>query len=158
MSDPILSLRSTENWQLVYNETATAGRRGPAVYIPIAAFDIPILLSSPILVIEAENLDVKPWWWLGCRLQQVLQVGIVPDRALGQFVNVPVNRPRLFRFPRMTADYSLRVEVPPWFEKLKISIFEYTGPIGDSTERLVQDQADLIRIDLTRIETKIDQL
>lgn len=158
MSDPILELGLEANWELIYNETATAGVAPGGGYFPIMAFDVPVLLSSPIIVVEAQNLDAKPWWYLGARLQQVLSVGIAPDRAVGSFLRVPVNRPRLLRFPRLSADYSLRVEIPPWYSRMKISLFEYVGPIGDSTEQAVTEQGELIRVDLTRIETKIDNL
>lgn len=158
MSDPILELGNPSNWELIYNETFTAGAAPRGGYFPLQPVDIPVLLSSPIIVVEAQNLDAKPWWYLGCRMQQVLSVGIAPDRVLGAFVRCPVNRPRIFRFPRLAADYSLRAEIPPWYERMKISVFEYLGPIGDTTERAVIDQGELIRIDLTRIETKIDSL
>lgn len=158
MSDPILELSNPAHWEFVYNETFRAGALPGNRYIPLQPVDIPVLVSSPLLVIEAENLDAKPWWFLGCRIQQRFSVGIAPDTALGAFVRVPVNRPRLFRFPRLSADYSLRAEIPPWYDRMKIVIYEYTGPIGDTTERAVIEQGDLIRVDLTRIETKIDNL
>lgn len=158
MSDPILNLSTESNWALIYNETTAAGRIGSGAYSPIAAFTIPVLLSSPIVVVEAQNLDARPWWYLGCRLQQVVTVGIAPDQAIGSLLRVPVNRPSLLRFPRWAADYALKCEIPPWFDRMKISIFEYVGQIGDSTEQTVNEQADLIRIDLSRIESKIDQL
>jgi hypothetical protein len=41
---------------------------------------------------------------------------------------------------------------------MKIAIHEYAGDIGDTTEELIIERSDVIRVDLTRIETKIDQL
>jgi hypothetical protein len=108
--------------------------------------------------VEAANLDAKPWWFLGLRLQQIIQVGVAPSTALADFRRIPVNRPSLCRFPRLADDYLLKVEIPPWYDRMKVSIYEYDGPIGDTTEELIIERSDVIRVDLTRIEAKIDNL
>lgn len=157
MGNPIVDLNSPDNWQLAYNETTVAGRLAGG-YIPLIPFDLPILFTSPLLLISAENIDAKPWWFLGCKLQQKVLTAISPGEAIGRYAKVPINRPALFRFPMYSAQYSLRCEVPPWFDRMKISVWEYSGVIGDSTETLIQDNSDLIRIDLLRIETKVNEL
>lgn len=157
MGDIIVSLAEAENWDLVYDEVIYAGRVGGG-YIPIAPFDLPVLAHSSLLLCYAENIDAKPWWYLGCRLHQQIETAISPGIASGRFAKVPINRPALLRFPLYAPQYSLRCEIPPWFDRMKIAIWEYSAPIGDSTEQLVQDSRDLIRIDLIRIETKVDNL
>lgn len=157
MGNPIVNLNDPANWSLAYNETTIAGRLAGG-YIPLVPFDLPILFTSPLLLISAENIDAKPWWYLGCRLQQKVETAISPGEAIGRYARVPVNRPALFRFPMYSAQYSLRCEVPYWFEKMKISVWEYAATVGDSTEELIQDNSDLIRIDLLRIEAKVNEL
>lgn len=158
MGNPIVDLNNPNHWEMVYNQTTHAGRLSSIEYFPIQPFDLPVLCTSPILYISAENIDAKPWWYLGCRLQQRISTALSPGDVVGRYARVPVNRPALFRFPMYAAQYSLRAEIPPWFEQMKIAIWQYSGPIGDSTEQLIQDNADLIRIDLIRIETKVDNL
>lgn len=87
-----------------------------------------------------------------------MQTAISPGEAIGRYAKVPVNRPSLFRFPMYAAQYSLRCEIPPWFDRMKISVWEYSAVVGDSTEALVEESTDLIRVDLLRIETKVNQL
>lgn len=158
MGNPIVDLNNPDHWDMVYNQTTHAGRLSSIEYYPIAPFDLPILCTSPLLFVSAENINAKPWWYLGCRLQQRIQTALSPGDVVGRFAKVPVNRPSLFRFPMYAAQYSLRCEIPPWFEQMKLAIWQYSGPIGDSTEQLIQDNSDLIRIDLIRIETKVDNL
>jgi len=158
MGEPILNLSSTSEWQLVYNETKTAQYLNASTYRPIPAFQLPFILHSPILLVEASNLDARPWWFLGCRLQQIINVGVAPDTAATNLLKIPVNRPKLVRFARLADDYLLKIEIPPWFDAMKIAIHEYTGPIGDTTEELIIERSDVIRVDLARIEAKIDQL
>jgi hypothetical protein len=158
MGDPIVDFGATENWALVYNQTKNAIWINSTTYTPIPKFQLPFILNSPYLLVEAANLDAKPWWYLGCRVQQIISVGVAPDTAGTGLIRVPVNRPKLVSFPRYSDDYLLKIEIPPWFEQMKISIWEYTGEIKDTTEELVIERSDVIRVDLTRIETKIDQL
>lgn len=158
MSELLVNFGDETNWQPIHNQTVVAPQRGGAQYVPLLPFDLPVLVSSPILMALAENLDVRPWWFLGYRLQQLVETGIAPGEMVGGFANVPLNRPKLIRFPRYSAQYALRVHVPPWLDRMKIVIYEYVGDISDTGEALTQEQADLIRIDLLRIEAKINQL
>ena len=160
MATLLLDLNNEQNWQLAYNETAVAGRVGGSTleYYPLLPFELPILLQSPILLISAENIDAKPWWFLGLRIQQRVSTSLSFGEVSGSNRKIPVNRPSLIQFPPYAPQYSLRVEIPPWFDKMKIAVWEYTGLIDDSTESLVQERTDVIRVDLTRIETKIDAL
>jgi hypothetical protein len=64
----------------------------------------------------------------------------------------------LIQFPRYAPQYRLEVEVPKWHKEMDLTIWEYIGPITDTTVQAVLEQADLIRVDLLRIETKLDAL
>lgn len=158
MGEIQVNLQDEQNWQLAYNETIQAGRLSANEYYPIKPLDLPILIESSIILVIAENINAKPWWFLGCRMQQIVQTGIAPGEVLGSLAKIPVNRPKLQRFPRLSAQYALRVEIPPWFDRMKIVVYEYIGPIEDSTEQLLTESTDLIRIDLLRIETKLNNL
>jgi hypothetical protein len=75
MGEPLLDLSSNDSWQLVYNETKTASYLNSTDYRPIPSFELPFILHSPYLLIEAANIEAKPWWFLGCRilLWQILE-------------------------------------------------------------------------------------
>lgn len=158
MGEPILELSSSANWEQVYNETKSATYLNRTDFMAIPAFTLPFILNSPYIVVEASNINAKPWWFLGCRLQQVISVGIAPNAVATDLWRVPVNRPMLIRFPRLVEDYLLKIEIPPWFDRMKIAVHAYTGTIKDSTEELIIERSDVIRVDLTRIEAKIDAL
>lgn len=158
MGNPIVDLNNPDNWEMAYNETTNAGRLNALEYFPIQPFDLPILFTSPLLFISVENIDAKPWWYLGCRLQQRISTALSPGDVVGRYAKVPINRPALFRFPMYAAQYSLRAEIPPWFDRMKIAVWEYVGQVGDSTDALIEESTDLIRVDLLRIETKVDNL
>lgn len=158
MGNPIVNLGSPDNWALVYNQTKEASYYNSTSYYPLPAFQLPFILHSPYLLVEAANIEAKPWWYLGCRLQQIINVGVAPDSAGTGLIKIPVNKPRVVKLPTYASDYLVKIEIPPWFNKMKIAIWEYTGEIKDSTEELIIERSDVIRVDLVRIENKINQL
>jgi hypothetical protein len=159
LSDPVLNLTDGSYWRQIYQQLHRANPASPRGYYPIPPITIPILLSNYIVAVAAESQLARSNWWLGCRLQMVIDV---PGSAFGNVeahqVNVPLNRGVLVSLPHLAPQYKLRADVPSWHQELSLTIYEYMGPSGDSTETLIQNQSDLIRVDLVRIERKIDYL
>lgn len=158
MGEPVLQIDNAAHWQQVYSEqkTRASGQNGE---IPIPDFDIPILLTSHVLAVGTSSEYARSHWWLGCRVQQVLSAtgtgfGYLP----AAIVNIPVNRVTLVILPRYAAQFRLRVSVPYWHRELRVTVYEYVGPISDSTEDLVVERTDVVRVDLARIEAKVDDL
>lgn len=156
-----LELTASEYWEEVYRETKRVQpsprfpRRG---YIPIPPYTVPILLESPILALEFRALESRPTWYVGGRCRQVIQSGNGPDLQ-GNQVTVPLNRGlHLYFFQRLAPQYQLYVEVPHWHMDSEIAVWQYSGPVMDTTEALIQQSTDQIRVDLVRIETKVNQL
>lgn len=159
MSQPVLDLTGVGNWSQVYDESRTAVLMAPDAYIPIPAFEVGVLIESPILAVRAFCQSAKPTWRFGGLLIQRFQIGTggaasplplaeASDRALR------VNRTQLIVFPKLTANYELLFTCPYWFPDCRLTVWEYSGVNSDTTEKLLE----LIQIDLNTIEVKIDNL
>ncbi len=153
-----LQLRDPANWGQVYDLNRQATPYGANGFIPIPRFEVPIVFHSPILSIAAVNSYAYGWWRLGCRVRQLFDVPQTVE--IGSFERmVLINRGgTLVQFPRYADQYRLEINVPHWHREIRLTIWEYIGPITDTTAQLVAEQTELIRIDLLRIETKIDAL
>lgn len=159
MSEPVLQLNQAEHWELLYSELKIANELVPGRYAPILPFTIPILASSPWIAIGTNSSQARSHWWLGCRVQFEIAVPNSPFQTISATqVNVPLNNFSLYKFQALQSSYRLKVQVPWWHKELGITIYQYTGPYSDSTEDLIIEQADVIRVDLVRIETKVDNL
>jgi hypothetical protein len=155
----VLDFRNSAHWGPPYQIARRANLYGSTgLFFPIPTFQIPILFESPILAIAAENQDAHSWWRLGCRVRQLFDVEGPTEVASTQRVVLLNRGGTLIQFPRYAPQYRLEVEVPKWHKEMDLTIWEYIGPITDTTVQAVLEQADLIRVDLLRIETKLDAL
>lgn len=161
MREIILSTNA-DSWNNAYSVTLTAEalpQYGNDRYIPIELFTIPLLYESHILMASTEIEDANPRWRMGVRLRQLLEANYLPvPNAQGSEVIVPPNRGIVATFPRITQQYRLQIWIPWWFRQVTVRIWQYQGVDEGRLEELVASQTDVIRVDLTRIETKIDDL
>lgn len=155
-----LQLRDSVNWGTPYQTLRRANLYGSTgLFFPIPAFQIPIQFESPILAIVAESQEALSHWRLGCRVRQMFNADIAALEVTGTQRAVLLNRgPTLIHFPRYAQQYRLEVSVPRWHKEMSLTIWEYIGPITDTIEQTVLEQSDLVRVDLLRIEAKIDAL
>lgn len=160
MSEPIApNLISPGSWVQVYSEQRTAQSVSDNEFYPIPPYFVSILLHSPLLVVGTTSNDARSTWRLGGYLQQYIDA---PDTDFIEIPTskkfVPLNGFTLVRYPMWTTAYKLRFQVPSWIREIRLLVYEYQGTLTDSTEDLIRATTDLIRVDLTRIETKVDAL
>ena len=159
MSELLLELSNSQHWEQAYEREFVAQRTGSGgYYYPIPEFEIPILFTSNILAVATDQPEARTGWWYACSLRMYLDgPGIVGGEVFGIRRKIPLNRSTLIRLPKILPQYKLKVSIPPWHRKLSLTIWEYQGPVNDSTEDLIRETGETIRIDLARIEFKIDQ-
>lgn len=157
MGEPILQLGNPDNWQQVYEASFNAAPAPNGRYYPINPVVMPVLLSSPIVALAAFSLDAAPRWRLGYWARQYIVTngfGAIEGATQKAFLN----RFMIARYRMLAPQYQLRLEIPYWLRSIDITIWEYSSTVGDSTEALITEQAELTRVDLLRIESKISQL
>jgi hypothetical protein len=160
--------QSLGNWRLLYfqrligNEAARQVRGIPL----IEPIELPISVSSRVLAVSAIYAQAPPTWNLAGYLYQEIQ-GINLDDSLtwGEMGGSPavvdaskrrvqLNATQLFVFPRLASESRFRFEAAYWMPRLNLGIWEYIGAESDSTADLI----NAARVDLARIEFKVDQL
>ncbi|NEQ20658.1 MAG: hypothetical protein F6K28_15745 [Microcoleus sp. SIO2G3] len=158
MSEPRLELGSAANWRSVYQQMHRANPSRRRGYIPITPIQIPILFESHILAAAGDSEFAREHWWLGYRLKMMIDVpGTDFLDVAGHEVNIPVNRGgKLIQLPKLAPQFRLIAEVPYWHEEMLITIYEYIGTYSDSTEALIEDRTDQIRIDIARLEQRLN--
>jgi hypothetical protein len=155
MGFPVLDLLGF-NWQLLYQDSRVrdAGR--------IEAFTLPIVFHSTILAVGTSSMSAQPNWYRGgwlVRRMNLPGVGVgIPSRDQFNLEAdnrlIPVNRTVLVHYPRDLPDFHLRFQPVSWLRDISIAVWEYTGPISDSTDDLVET----LKVDIARVEAKIDRL
>jgi hypothetical protein len=159
MSYQLLQLSNSANWEQRYSTTRNAVSLGAgSAFAPIPSITVPILISSHIIVVYVNTASSKDTWYFGGLISQKINLGLtvggLPDSDAVQKNRLYLNRLTLLVWPRIASTYAVEVEIPKWFRQVSITLWEYIGPVADSTENMIQD----LKTDLSRIESKIDSL
>lgn len=134
----LLDIQNGANWDLVYTDTKlVAPGNKPGTYIPIPSYKIPVLFTSNIIAVQLTSSNASPSWYLGARLQQVIQsAGVTSTEYWGKQYQAGLNRTNLLVLPALAPQYALHVSFPRWIQDIQIDIAEYTGPRGEALPAL----------------------
>lgn len=151
--------RST-SWAEKYStqrfEIQLPGRNPPRKSIP--PFTVPFLIERPIIAIWTDSDGKRPNWNLGGFVRWSIQsAALGPElRSLnGPSLSLQLGQSTLIDMREAGAEtFQLKITPQRYLPDLRLKVYEYIGPIADSTEELI----DVARVDLARIEGKIDAL
>lgn len=157
MQDLILELGNPANFMQVYDERRDVAPAGGGFSEPLPAFEIPFLFSQPLLAVKAFSQSARGTWRFGGTLTQRVQLG---SGGSGSVLPIAENQRRALRlgrtelcyFPAISNQYELLLEAPHWLDDLRVTIWEYVGPISTPELELTQ----LLRIDVLRVEAKVN--
>ncbi len=125
------------NWELLYDVELEAVRLpapgGTSRYIPIDPVLIPFQLDNLNIAIRTENANAAPRWYLGCRVDAIFQiVQSGPNLPLSELIfhrfDARINKTTYIYLPDYSPQYQLRLDIPYWFDSLKIKLWQYIGP------------------------------
>jgi hypothetical protein len=158
MAEPLLDLLNQNNWNQIYEEARTAQAAMEAGgYYPIPIFEIPLALQSRVLAVRCFSSTAKFTWRFAGNLKAQVSAPIAginsPPLEVAN-IYLQLNRTKLVVLQPYVSNYNLVLENAPWLKDLKITIWEYTGAIEDTTEELI----GIARVDILRVEAKIDDI
>ncbi len=159
MSTSILDLGNSANWQLFYSNSLAADTPlGTHKPVPIPEFTLPVQLDRHIIAIAITSSTAKPTWYFAGFLNQRIAIGLVvsglPDSDVLQRRKLYLDRISVLIFPKLSTSYSLSLELPKWFTKANLTVWEYVGPESDSTENLIATLQNTVNA----IKAKTDKL
>jgi hypothetical protein len=162
MGQPVIDLSNSNNWLLVWEKLTIAQRvviDPEKQFHPIPSINMPVQLESHIFAVLIENQKARSSWRYAGRITQLIQTGIIGyggsnDVEVAEFRKLWLNRVSLYIFPKVTNTFSLKFDVPRWFEEISITVWEYIGLKSDSTETLINS----LKQDVLRLEAKVDDI
>jgi hypothetical protein len=154
VSQPILDLGNTNNWQPIWNISKASEQmpNKPVGYsLPIEPIVVPFLLENHIIALYAESITAKYRWKLAGKVTKKIATGITVGGAVDtsssdkrSFYLKEIN---LFRFTQLTSTYALEIAPMWWLSQINLTLWIYTGVNRDS----VTEQ-------LNRIELAVDEI
>jgi hypothetical protein len=159
MHDLILDLSNQANFLQVYDVLREVEPAGNGYSTPIPAFEIPFLFSRPVLAVKAFSQSARSYWKYGGTLTQRVQLGSGGTNSLLPIAennrrSLRLGRTELCYFPMISSQYELLLECPHWLDDVRVTIWEYVGPI--TTEQM--QMWELLRIDVLRVEAKVNAI
>lgn len=155
----LIDLDAASLWEQRYvTHKYGAARPTGRGFRPIAPFKIPLLLESPIVAVRASSEDGGKDWKLGAWCDRIIPTSS-PVAAIAQISAdrspLGLGKTTLLDYTQNPVEtYQLQLEPPFWMPDLRIEVWEFMGAIGDT----LADDLDVARVDLVRIEAKIDAL
>lgn len=142
---------SQNNWEVIYDITLEAVSITTTRFTPIPDHQIPLTLDTHVLLVGSSSFKVRPTWKLGFYLNMVVNApGVGNFTAANQPIPLGLS---LVRFPPISSEFFLKVNIPKWHQEMSIRVWKYIGGSLD-----VFDYFHEINTDLIRIENKIDNL
>lgn len=155
-------------WRLVYYQQLIGDPRNQRTRTPmIDPIEIPVTIASRVLAVGATYIQAPPTWNVaGFLYQELDQIAlndllVFPDIGSGGNTaldtgsrRVLLNNLQLYIFPRLASEHRYRFEAMRWIPRLTLGIWEYTGMESDSDSETLE----AIRVDLARLELKVDSL
>ncbi|PSB20555.1 hypothetical protein C7B65_06520 [Phormidesmis priestleyi ULC007] len=133
----------------------------------IDIIEIPVTIPGRILAVGASYIAAPPTWHVagyfyqevgGVALDDALVfpgVGGSPTAVLDASKRrIVLNTIEMHVFTRFATEHRYRFEAMRWIPRLTLVVWEYIGAETDSTEDLLQT----VRVDLARVEFKVNQL
>lgn len=159
MGNLIADFQQESNWVQTWSDHVEAQpvNGNPNRRTPIRTISVPILIESPIIAIFVNSDTAAPHWRYAGMCRQVIPTGL----TIGGVTNANTEQRKLYLYrinlfvlPRLTAEYSLYIDVPYWIVDLRLNLYEYTGLIGDSTEIALNSLEE----DIARLESKVEEI
>ena len=140
-------------WALAYEEVRIEPQVFPRRFPAIDPWVIPITFDSYVFAVAATtNLYQDNWYTAGYLSQNLAFPGTGFTIASGQTFKIPLNRTVLLVYPKVSSEFELRFSPCGWIIDITLRIWNFNGPIITREEELL----DVIRVDLARVEAKVD--
>jgi len=150
-----IDLSNGDLWEVEHFEIVIAPLDPIYGRLAIADFDIPLFRRSRIMAARFFNPVARPWWKLGCFLNQSIAApsSIDPSGSVNVTTwRIPLyhpvaNKNQLVFFPDSSPRvWRLTASIPHWHQQAQVTIWRYTGALPNFLQTI------------NNIETKVDRV
>lgn len=130
------NIANTDNWEFVYDVTAQRASSPTGAKIPIDTLTVPILIESHLIALYSGSDSAKDNWinagWAAFYAPTGITVGGGNDGKIGESVRLFLGERTIIQVPKLSDSYALKISVPPYFDDVEYSIYQYVG-LGEPT-------------------------
>jgi hypothetical protein len=132
-----MNLFDASKWELI-DETTLSNS------FQLANYQLPILLSRPVVGIYITTPNRKPTWFAGGWARQYVGTGLIDSGVNWKsYSKKLILGKNVIVFPQDFTSYSLQINLPSYFKSAFVSTWQFTGEV-DSTESVYGEVAKVI--------------
>lgn len=150
MSNLLVQFNNPNNWIEFYGNRFTAQPVGGGTrYLPIPSQTLSIVSDSPIIAAKTQSDSALVNWQTGgwlTPLYDLSSTNLLEVRA--NRYSIPLKFTRLIVVPDFALTFQLRFDAPKWLKDVRLDIWQYIGPIDDSTEKLIRQLGNGLNLNL----------
>lgn len=132
---------NTNNWQQIASANLVAQDVRPLAsrrFFPIPDYIVPVQIESPILAIYPFSaMAENNWKYAGTAYQRIFP-GISVGGTADTWLNARkfyLDQVSILQFQKVSTTYELLLRIPYWIRQISLVVWEYTGPIIDTSEQ-----------------------
>ena len=149
MSSLIVQLNNANNWIPFFSASYTAQDLPYGRYRPMPSQILPVQSDERILAVRATSAQAKASWRTGGWLIPLLDLpGSGFSEAQLKSIRVPLRLAGLVQLPDLRTTYTFQFDPPSWMRSVQLEMWQYIGPVDDSTEQLIRQLAQELQINL----------
>jgi hypothetical protein len=150
VSSLLVSFNNPANWIEFYGNNFTATPVGIRDrYVPIPSQTLSIVSDSRIIAARTQSTTALKTWQVGGWLTPLYDLSSTSLREVrASRYAVPLKYTSLILVPDFALTFQLRFDAPKWMRDVRLDIWQYIGPIDDSTEKLIRQLGNGLNINL----------
>lgn len=130
------NLSNAGNWEFLYTTSRARAETTTGAKIPIPVIQVPILIESHLIAIYTDSDSAKGNWvnagWAAFYVPTGITVGGANDGKIGESIRIFLNERTIITVPKLSESYALELSVPPYFDDVTYSVYQYIG-LGEPT-------------------------
>jgi hypothetical protein len=133
-----LELGNSSNWNLIYEQSATAVKLTDTSYTPIPEIPIPFLLNARFMAFSVTSAGLPSYYRYAGQIRQKFRAGMMSgggqDIELNNAYRLYLKQINLVELKQYGAETALIYYPPYYFEQVSLSVWEYTGSIIETVD------------------------
>lgn len=152
----LIEIGNSANWENIYQYSATA-EIDNGFPIPLKSVVLPFFIETDIIsvYVNTEIPSGKRWRW-GGKCEQIFNgLSLGKITSSGEQKPLWINKLQTIFFPSITAQYSLRFEIPYWFFNYYLEVYAYNGKDDTSEKVLMIEEFSNLNFKIDKIMSKL---
>jgi hypothetical protein len=124
-----IDISNPDNWRLVWNGEYQQQLVPGTIdrFYPIGTINVPVILSSPFLLINVNSVNAPLNWKTAGYIRQIFPSPVIGSASNANFDSkrIYLHRLTLLEFSQINPTYQTLIDIPYWILDINLSMFQF---------------------------------